>query len=249
MTNEELAELKALALAATNEPWEFDQAFTPIRMANGEAVGDDPLPYGEVTTKALYETPDGEECLIIAAEVGEANGRFIASANPAAILELIDAFWRLTAPAVANAAPSEEKPYGYAYECVQPGTDGKGWAEFFSRTYPQPQNGVRNITALYAAQQAASKQALTDEQILEFAESFVFSEKDLPHKLTFSRSGIVKAVRAIEAASAPNAQLVETLKGLLDVWDKNGQEKHFGERFEEAKAKARAALSAVGALP
>jgi hypothetical protein len=101
MNNEDLQQLKALALTATNEAWEFDQAFTPIRIAGGEVVGDDPLPYGEVNTKALYQTPDGEECLVIVSEVGEANGRFIAAANPAAILSLIEHIESISSPIAA----------------------------------------------------------------------------------------------------------------------------------------------------
>lgn len=50
----------------------------------------------------------------------------------------------------------EQEPYSYAYECVQPGTDGKGWAQFINRDPVMPKNGVRNIIPLYAAPQPAA---------------------------------------------------------------------------------------------
>jgi len=61
--------------------------------------------------------------------------------------------------AVNKAAEEGELPYGYVYECVQPGTDGKGWSEFFSRKPVKPQSGVRNIKELYdrAARPVANK--------------------------------------------------------------------------------------------
>lgn len=106
--NIDIQKLKAAALSATCEQWEFDQAFTPIKMVNGEAVGDDPLPYGDVNTSAMYQTPDGEEVLVIASEVGEANGKFIAAANPAAILSLIAAVESAAAPQPAQSALSDD---------------------------------------------------------------------------------------------------------------------------------------------
>lgn len=59
--------------------------------------------------------------------------------------------------AIAPRAGSME-PYGWAYECVQPGTDGKGWAQFLNRERPNPAQGVRNIIALYAAPPSHSKE-------------------------------------------------------------------------------------------
>lgn len=62
--------------------------------------------------------------------------------------------------AAANKAAEEGGlPYGYVYECVQPGTDGKGWCEFFGRDPVEPKSGVRNIKALYerASRQVANK--------------------------------------------------------------------------------------------
>lgn len=89
ITNEELQQLKAAALAATPGPWDFDTAETPFRIAGGEVVGGDELPYGDVYTTREYETPDGPECLIIASEIGVDNGRYLRAANPATILALI----------------------------------------------------------------------------------------------------------------------------------------------------------------
>lgn len=51
----------------------------------------------------------------------------------------------------------EPFPYAYAYECVQPGTDGKGWAQFINRDPVMPKDGVRNIIPLYAAHIAAQQ--------------------------------------------------------------------------------------------
>lgn len=89
MTNDELQQLKAAALKATPGPWDFDTAETPFRIAGGEVVGGDALPYGDVYTTREYETPEGPECLIIASEIGVDNGRYLRAANPAAILALI----------------------------------------------------------------------------------------------------------------------------------------------------------------
>lgn len=87
-------ELKKLAQQATTGPWEFDRAYTPISIQGGEVVGDDELPWGDVSTKDEFEflDDDGEPAtgpLIICEEIGLANGRFIAAANPAVILELL----------------------------------------------------------------------------------------------------------------------------------------------------------------
>lgn len=41
------------------------------------------------------------------------------------------------------------EPYGWLYECVRLGTDGKGWSEIFSRDEPKLEPGIRNIKALY----------------------------------------------------------------------------------------------------
>lgn len=84
-----LKKLKELAISATPGPWDFDTAETPFRIAGGEVVGGDALPYGDVYTVAEWETPDGSESLVVAQEIGTANGRFIAAANPAAILALL----------------------------------------------------------------------------------------------------------------------------------------------------------------
>lgn len=89
MNNEDLQQLKAAALKATPGPWDFDTAETPVRIAGGEVVGGDALPYGDVYTTREYETPEGSECLIIASEIGVDNGRYLRAANPAAILALI----------------------------------------------------------------------------------------------------------------------------------------------------------------
>ena len=87
-------ELKRLAQQATGSQWEFDRAYTPFSIQGGEVVGDDELPWGDVSTKEEYEflDNDGEPTtgpLTICPEIGLANGRFIAAANPAAVLELL----------------------------------------------------------------------------------------------------------------------------------------------------------------
>lgn len=81
--------LRQAAMAATPGPWDFDTADTPFRIAGGEVVGGDPLPYGDVYTAQEWETPEGSEVLVVAQEIGVANGRFIAAANPSAILALL----------------------------------------------------------------------------------------------------------------------------------------------------------------
>lgn len=94
MNIETLNKLRELAEKAGADAWDFDTAETPIRIAGGEVVGGDALPYGDVYTKAEYEQldEDGEpvsEPLIICREIGEHFGRFIAHASPAIVLELI----------------------------------------------------------------------------------------------------------------------------------------------------------------
>jgi hypothetical protein len=49
----------------------------------------------------------------------------------------------------------EPFPYAYAYECCQPGTDGKGWTQFINRDPVITCDGVRNVIPLYAAPVAA----------------------------------------------------------------------------------------------
>jgi len=48
---------------------------------------------------------------------------------------------------LTGAASADEDGIMWKYESVQPGTDGKGWVEHFSRERPEPRNGVRNIVA------------------------------------------------------------------------------------------------------
>jgi hypothetical protein len=88
--NIDLDKLQALAreLESMGE-WEFDAAETPFRVAGGEVVGGDSLPYGDVYTKREWETMDGTECLTIAQEVGAQFGRYIAAFNPPTMLALI----------------------------------------------------------------------------------------------------------------------------------------------------------------
>lgn len=54
---------------------------------------------------------------------------------------------------VQTAAPGV-KPYGYAYECVQPFTDRKKWCEFFSRDLVEADKNTRNVIPLYTAPSA-----------------------------------------------------------------------------------------------
>lgn len=100
----DLNKLKALAAAATAGPWEFDTADTPYRIAGGEVVGGDALPYGDVYTTDDWETPEGPEPLIITTEIGVDNGRYIAAANPSTVLELIALIERIQAELTAERA-------------------------------------------------------------------------------------------------------------------------------------------------
>lgn len=120
ITNEELQQLKAAALAATPGPWDFDTAETPFRIAGGEVVGGDELPYGDVYTTREYETPDGPECLIIASEIGVDNGRYLRSANPATILALIAKVESLAADAERWISVNDRLPEKYEEVMVFP---------------------------------------------------------------------------------------------------------------------------------
>lgn len=110
MTPEQREELKQAALKATPGPWDFDTAETPYKIAGGEVVGGDALPWGAVYTTAEYETPDGTESLVVASEIGCDNGRFVARANPAAILSLIAQVEALTVPPGYRIVPIEPTP-------------------------------------------------------------------------------------------------------------------------------------------
>jgi hypothetical protein len=56
---------------------------------------------------------------------------------------------------IAAQAGQVAVPEGWLYECVQPGTDGYVWSEFFSRIEPMMQDGVRNIKPVFAAAPSA----------------------------------------------------------------------------------------------
>ncbi|MFK3741651.1 hypothetical protein [Massilia sp. TN1-12] len=86
----QLDNLEALARSIEfTEAWDFDTADEPYRIAGGEVVGGDALPYGDVYTMKEWQTPDGSECLTIAHEVGAQFGRYIAAFDPPTILALI----------------------------------------------------------------------------------------------------------------------------------------------------------------
>ena len=89
------AELRKLALAATPGEWDFDTAETPFRIAGGEVVGGDALPWGDVYTVNDHDTfdEDGPCCepLTIVREIKAADGRYIAAVNPKTIMALLDA--------------------------------------------------------------------------------------------------------------------------------------------------------------
>jgi hypothetical protein len=68
---------------------------------------------------------------------------------------------------IAKLKSASQEPYAYAYECVQPGTDGNGWAQFINRDPVIPKDGVRNIIPLYASPVAAQQAAeQSEDQIL-----------------------------------------------------------------------------------
>lgn len=71
------------------------------------------------------------------------------------------------------------EPYGWAYECAQPGTDGKGWAEFLSRTEPKAAHGVRNIKALYTAP-PAQPDSVRDAALMGVFDGEVPFPNDIP---------------------------------------------------------------------
>lgn len=60
---------------------------------------------------------------------------------------------------IAKLKSASQDPYAYAYECCQPGTDGKGWAQFINRKPVTPKDGVRNVIPLYTAPAASQPAA------------------------------------------------------------------------------------------
>lgn len=104
MTNEELQRLKALALAATPGPWyvQFGDdiryqcmtAISPIKKRDGnDGIFNENEPLIAVTFHQSYPAVniEGDDC-------GDNDSAYIAAANPKTILELIDAFCRLSVP-------------------------------------------------------------------------------------------------------------------------------------------------------
>lgn len=111
MTNDELMQLKAAALAATPGPW-FASDWTVDDGANTTTV-EARIP--EVLGPGQSSIwPDGMRALRIAeSEGGEhpiADAAYIAAANPSAILALIDKVESLAAPSAANGAELPELP-------------------------------------------------------------------------------------------------------------------------------------------
>lgn len=134
----------------------------------------------------------------------------------------VEAFEELFA---ANKATEEgELPYGWVYECVQPGTDGKGWSEFFSRNEPKPEYGVRNITPLFSRQVANKAEVepvafmTSDKKMLVFA--------DVLRKLQFNPAGMIALYATPPANTGASTVLTDELIiedardwGLLDIQD------------------------------
>jgi hypothetical protein len=101
----ELAELRKLAEAATPGEWLYDENMSPFREAGGEIVGGDGLGHADVYTAYDVPCPIGEqdddfpaEPRTITEKVALPDARFIAAANPAAILRLLAALAAPTPP-------------------------------------------------------------------------------------------------------------------------------------------------------
>lgn len=137
--------------------------------------------------------------------------------------------------AIAAAAPAGEPVMYCAPNAKGLPEFGKGW--MFS---PVPQ--LMATMPLYAAPvpAAAPKAALTDSKMLAMWE-IVRESGNFHSMMVATDAAIIAYATAIEAASGPNAALVEALQLLLNC-DKNNS---FGSRVH-AVNKATAALAAAG---
>lgn len=67
----------------------------------------------------------------------------------------------------AALSAQQEKPVAWSYECRQPVRDEEIWAEFFSRSKPEADEYIRNVTPLFA-HPVAQQDAPSDPVHLEF---------------------------------------------------------------------------------
>lgn len=232
MTNEDLQQLKALAMAATPGPWEHDEELTPWRIAGGEVVGGDGTGVSVVFTdydwhvkvgeepdtgSAIYEST-GEPATIVEG-VRNNDAAFMAAANPKAILALIARIESLPAPAVANAAVSELPPLPEPLQIDWP------TAHSVALGCGVEDRGIhdRYEAAEYGFEDGVQKAACCVPDVIYDADQ------------------ILAYGQACIAAAAPNAQLVAALQSALAIINNEADP----DEYAAPLAKIRAALSAI----
>lgn len=136
------------------------------------------------------------------------------------------------APAVANAAVEFPEPQSLIVD-----------ADIGHRAYSTDQMRAYGQACSLAAQ--APKAALTDAKIMTIVASNL--SRSTNGNWVADTDEVKFFARRIEAAAAPNAALVEALKGLVDHLIEGDEEGLIGHA--EPMVKARAALAAAGVKP
>lgn len=222
MTNEDLQQLKALAEAATPGPWIIEEG----------------LPQDEAWCEWHNVGP-----FSLMGDKADADDKFIAAANPAAILALIAKVESLAAPSVASGtgklpmdpASRHQRLGEHIFEFAkQHGwkDDGEGAFEYIQRH-----------SYVVGIEDAGGKVGVGGTQ--------TFGNRWPISVLEDDRAAIAASA---PAQAGPNAQLVEALKELCamygSTWDSvDGSLVMFADgvtRFEKAHAAGLAALAAAG---
>lgn len=165
-THLDLDKLEALARAATRGPWKRSERLNgPFwHISSGHTVGGELCKSGKQAIAAVHgESKKGATAY---AAMFEANADFIAAANPAAILALID-LARRAQPRVAEQADERVLPVGYFMRHPNGGDAGFSWKPdnpLFSEQWERIPVGPMSQAP---AATTASASGLSDEQIVE----------------------------------------------------------------------------------
>jgi len=166
--------------------------------------------------------------------------------DKADILALIAKVESLAAPSIASSAPADElAAFEKAASILGYSLPNKD--EVFSGMYHCSERTERawklwQTRAAIAAQQAAPAARLTDEQIDAIATEYC------PDAIV--TAGLLrKLCRAIEAAAAPNAALVEALAEMVKWFGRYPEWLPAPETFEKYKASIEKARAALASLP
>lgn len=202
LSAEQLDKLEAMARnIESTGAWDFDTADTPFRIAGGEVVGGDALPYGDVYTMKEWETPEGSKCLTIVQEVGTQFGKYIAAFDPPTALALI-----AQARAAQTAQTLDEAHLkqlvldvsNASYFCgTDPERDGPAYAEKLDKAASAEAALIQYVQTIVRAAQAHHATATTGEDVRDVISGGLTT--------LLQAAGAMRMVRAHDGSGEPFA--------------------------------------------